>query len=331
MTEAVTPVAAVAAPTAPAEVVTPVAAAPAPAAAPTPAPAPAPTAPAATDESIFPVVAPEAPAAPVKAEADMTPAEKIAAAQAVVDAAKVAADPNSGKAWVLQEGVLGVGEKPSWFKDSKYKNVAAQAEAYNALEARFGAFVGAPKEGKYEVKLPEGVAITNQEHPVLVEFNKWATKNQLSNEGYNQVLGYLAQYEQAQQPSMGAIKSQLGENADARITAAAGWVKASLGDEGFQLLRTAGTGKQAAAVLTLVEKLMGKAVQPRMPKPGDDVQGVRGGPTLESIKAKQGERDAQGKSRYATDPKFRAEVLGDFKKFYDANPVNRDRSGNNRA
>jgi hypothetical protein len=276
----------------------------------------------AADESLFPAEVPAVVAAPAKAEADMTPAEKVAAAQAVVDAAKTAADPNSGKAWVLQEGVLGVGEKPSWFKSDKYKNVAAQAEAYTALETRFGSFVGAPKDGKYEAKLPEGVQITNLEHPVLQAFNKWAVKAQLSSDGYNEVLGYLAQYEAAQQPSMGTIKAALGENADARITAVAQWTKATFGDAGYQTLRSATSQKNAAAVFTLFEQAMGKTVQTRMPKPGDDSAAVQGGVTKASIDAMAGEKNADGSRKYSG-----AQIQAKYKEFYDANPVRRDEKG----
>lgn len=319
MADAVTPVAAVAVPAAPA--VTPAAEpAPAPAAAAPSAATVAPVAPTVAADSIFPDVAPAAAAVPPKSEADMTPA-----AQAVVDAARIAADPSSGKAWVLQEGVLGVGEKPSWFKSDKYKNVAAQAEAYVALESRMGAFVGAPKDGKYEAPtLPEnlnGVTI-DMNAPLMGQFNTWAKENQLSQKGYNELLGWLAQDYANNQVSMPQIKAGLGEGADARLGAVSSWVKASLGDEGFQLLRTAGTGKQAVAVLSLVEKLMGKAVQPRMPKPGEDVSALQGAVTKQQLQAKQAEKNADGSPKYSA-----KDMLAEWKAYFDANPVKRDRQG----
>lgn len=50
--------------------------------------------------------------------------------------------------FLFADGVEGTGETPEWFKSNKYKTVADQAKAYTELESRFGAFSGAPKDGK---------------------------------------------------------------------------------------------------------------------------------------------------------------------------------------
>lgn len=59
--------------------------------------------------------------------------------------------------WLLTSEVKGIGEAPEWFKGEKYKTVQAQAEAYNALESKFGAFTGAPDD--YELNVPEGIEV----------------------------------------------------------------------------------------------------------------------------------------------------------------------------
>lgn len=289
----------------------PAPAAPAPAPAPTPAPAPAPAvtppAPAASEpiESLIPAEPAAAPATP------QTEAEKIEAARKLVKEADAAADPNSGKAWLLNEGVMGQGEKPSWFKQDKYKTVAAQAEAYIALESRFGGFKGAPKNEKgeitYNFKPPEGVTFKT-DHPLAQAFTKWAGENQLSQDGYNELLGQLIQHEIAQQPNMGTIKANLGENADARIATAASWVKANLGAEGYATFRAATSGKNADAVFKLAEALIGKTGQVRMPKPGNDVPGATAGDGLAAIQRAHGERNAKGDLRVDAEPGYRAEI-----------------------
>lgn len=248
-----------------------------------------------------------------------TDAEKIAAARALIKEADAAADPNSGKAWLLTEGVMGTGEKPGWFKIDKYKTVTAQAEAYPALEARFGSFVGAPKNDKGEVAYaftpPEGVTV-NLDHPVLTEFTKWAGTKQLSQEGYNELLGMLVQYEAAQAPDIGSIKARLGANADARIDTVVNWGRANLDAEGFKALSQATAGTNADKVFVAIEALIAKTGTVRVPRTSDDVQGAQPPAGLAAIQAKQAAKGPDGKRLYVTDPKYKASVDKEYLDFY---------------
>lgn len=229
-----------------------------------------------------------------------------------------APDPNDPNAWVLAEGVLGNGEKPAWYKADKYKSVADQAAAYPELEKRFGAFKGAPKDGKYEHPKLEGVGVELvAEHPLLSEFQKWAVVNQLNQEGYEQLVGMLAQYEVANVPDMAAIKAQVGENADARITAAAQWGAANLDAQGYALFREATAGPNAAAVFKVMEAVIAKTQQAALPKPGNDSAAVTGEGGLAAIQALQAARDPiTGKRLWDTDPKHRAMVEGKYTQYF---------------
>lgn len=313
MTE--TPAAAVAAPAAP---VTPAAPAVAPVAPVTPpavvaAPVAAPAAVAPLVEPPVESLIPADPAPPVAAP--QTEVEKIAAARELIKQADAAADPNSGKAWLLTEGVMGQGEKPVWLKGDKYKTVADQAAAYPELEKRFGSFTGAPKDGKYEFKPPEGVDVKT-DHPLMQKFTQWATEKQLSAEGYNDILGMLVQYEAAHQPNMGDIKGRLGADADARISNVSAWMKANLGAEGFANFRASTTGANADAVFKTVEALIGKSGQVKMPKPGGDVPGATGGDGLDAIKAAHGARMPDGKFRKDVDPAYAAEIDRRYREYF---------------
>lgn len=256
------------------------------------------------EDSLLPAEPAPAPAVP------QTEAEKLEAAKKLVKEAEAAADPNSGKAWLLNEGVMGQGEKPNWFKNDKYKTVAAQAEAYIGLEKRFGSFTGAPKNEKGEInyafKPPEGIEF-KADHPMAQAFTKWAGENQLSQEGYNALLGQLIQYEMAQQPDMGEIKARVGENADTRIAAVAAWGKANLGQD-YGLMRAATSGKNADAVLKIMEKMIAKTAQTRMPAPGADVPSGNAGGGLAAIQKAHGERMPDGRLKVDVDPSYRAEV-----------------------
>lgn len=285
---------------------------------PVPAPAPAATPAPAPVESLLPGDAPAPPVVP------QTDAEKLAAAKALIAAAEAAADPNarnpdgSKAAWLLHDGVMGQGEKPSWFKQDKYATVSKQAEAYVALESRFGSFVGAPKDGVYTLNLPQNVPadMVNKDSPLFTEFSKWAAKEQLSQEGFNQLIGYLAQDTMSRAPNMATIKGRLGDNADGRISAVATWGKANLGDDGYQVLRQATSGANAAEVFQVLERVIAKTSQLRMPKPGADVPGAGAGNGLADIQKAHGARTADGKLRVNVEPAYRTEIEKRYRDFY---------------
>jgi hypothetical protein len=197
---------------------------------------------------------------------------------------------------------------PAWYKADKYKTVEAQAQAYTELEKRFGAFTGAPKDGKYEFKLPEGVkGELDAEHPVLKSFNTWALEHQLSNDGYNKLVGMLIEYDIANQPNLGEIKKGLGEQADKRITEAAQWAKANLGDEGFKKFRLATSGHEAAAVFEVMEAIINKTRQVSLPKPGADVPGAQASGEA-AIRDMQAKKNDKGQRLYEVDPQYRNRV-----------------------
>lgn len=210
---------------------------------------------------------------------------------------------------------MGEGEKPAWFKQDKYKTVAAQAEAYVHLESRLGSFVGAPKDGKYEVSVPAGVDV-KVDSPLMNEFTKWAKEAQISQEGYNKLLGFLVQDVASRAPNMEVIRTRLGENADARIAAVAQWGRANLGAEGYSTLRAATAGVNADAVFKVLEQVIAKTGQVRLPKPGPDVPGGQPGAGLAAIQAAHGVRGPDGKLKVDTDPSYRAQIFKQYDEYY---------------
>ena len=271
---------------------TPAAGDPAPAAVASPTPPTDPTPPAAA--------APAAPAIksiiPDEPTADPAPADPALVVE-------------EGPEWFLADGVKGTGKPPEWYKADKYKTLAAQAEAYSHLEKRLGAFVGAPKDGKYEMPpAPEGVeGAFDAEHPLFSTFTSWAAENQVSQKAYGDLLGMFAQYEAAQTPSMTDVKAELGADADSRINSVSVWAKANLSGDEFNAFRSAMSDRNAAQVFRAVEAVIAKTRQARVPKPGDDGGAVVVG-GLQQIHEMQAKLGPDGRRLYETDPKYRAEV-----------------------
>jgi hypothetical protein len=228
-------------------------------------------------------------------------------------------NPNDPNAWVLAEGVMGNGPAPEWFLKDKYPNVAEQAKAYVEAQKRFGSFVGAPKDGKYETPpMPEGLQgefLTD--HPVFSKFTQWAAKSQLSQAGYNEVLGMLAEYEAAQAPDISAIKQSLGRDADARISAVSSWANANLTQDQVQVLRDLGTTAQAGQVLQLMEAVIAKARATATPPKVTDTGTVAPAATgLALIRAEHAKRGPDGKLLFDTDPKHRANVEKAYSEYF---------------
>lgn len=271
-----------------------------------------------------PAVETAAPAAPAAAPVEIqsiVPADPgTAPAPAVVVTTKPP-DPNAPQLvapaeWFLSEGVRGAGDPPAWYKADKYKSVAAQAEAYGHLEKKLGAFTGAPKDGKYEFKLPEGVGGEfDIEHPMYKTLLKTAADMQISNEGFNSLMGLFAQYESglAQDPgaNIAAAKASLGDTADARILMTSQWVLANLGKEGLDEFRAATNasemnGEQIARVVKIVESAINKG-RVQMPKPGADVP-AQGQNLEQEVQIMLEKKGPDGKALYFTDAKHRALV-----------------------
>lgn len=278
-----------------------------PAAAPATPAAPAAAAPAKPTESLIPAADPATPAAPAAA----TPATPAAPA-------------NPASKWFYSEGVEGKGNAPDWFKAGKYVTVEQQAKAYPELEKRLGSFVGAP-EGDYKIALPkafEGKVDIDTTNPVFAKLTDWGKKHQLSQTGFDDVMGLLAEYEQGAAPvprTADDARKEIGANADVRITAVANFAKANLDAAGQEAVRQALRidNPAIAQTLTAIEGLIKKTRQPSLPKPGDDVPPI-GANEFAEINALQAKLGPDGQRLYVSDSKFRADVEARRMRYYQA-------------
>jgi hypothetical protein len=267
-----------------------------------------------------PAIAPTEAAPPVAKQTSLVPGDLAPEKSASPAATPAEPEQDDKTAWFLYDGVKGQGDMPAWFLADKYRTVAEQAKAYPELQRRLGAFVGAPKEGKYEAPpLPEGVEgefLTD--HPVFESFTKWALENQVSQQGYNDVLGMLAVYEASQAPDFEAAKKEIGEEADKRIESVSLWAKANLDAAGYQGYVEALAGTNAASVFKTIEAITAKARQPARAKPGDVVGDEPVSPLAE-IQALQAKvNPATGKRFYEEDAAYRMRVEKKLNAYFTA-------------
>lgn len=268
------------------------------------------TAPAAVAPDPATIVAPVTPAEPTPAKATSLVPGNLPVEPVTPVVTPIEPEPPDPTAWYLADGVKGQGEMPAWYLADKYKNVMEQAKAYPEAQKRFGAFTGAPKEGKYEAPpMPEGVEgefLTD--HPVFESFTKWAIENQVSQKGYNDVLGMLAVYEASQAPDFEVAKKEIGDEADKRIETVSLWAKANLDAEGYKGYVEALGGTNAAAVFKTIEAITAKARQPARAKPGEIVGDEPVSPLAEIHALQAKINPASGKRFYEEDAAYRANV-----------------------
>lgn len=213
---------------------------------------------------------------------------------------------NSENGWSFAEGVTGEGDKPEWFKDSKYKTVADQAKAYTELEGRFGAFTGAPEN--YEVALSEqlaesGVTI-DADDPMIEQAMQFAKDSNMSQEGFTGLVNLYGEIQLAQAQAMEQYRAEemkaLGPTANKRIANINAWAQANMSADlipGFEQMI------QSASGVAAVERLISMTRSAPM-NAGDPNH--TSGASVEELQKMQFEKDENGNRRINTDPAFKA-------------------------
>lgn len=215
--------------------------------------------------------------------------------------------------WFLKEGLAGEGDKPDWFKDSKYKSVEDQAKAYAGLESKLGGFTGAP-EGDYELSFPEGIEGEWIEgDPLMDGFQTWARDNDLSQDKFTDLLHlYVNNESQMMGSDRETELAAIGENAESRLQNISDYARANLSEEEYQGILAATT---TAAGVKAVEALIAQTRGLKVPTGQEDA--TTGGMTREEIRAQMSD------PRYQTDPSFRKKVEGDYERLLGKGPLNK--------
>ena len=189
-----------------------------------------------------------------------------------------------------------------------------QGKAYNELSKKFGAFTGAPdEETGYEVTLPEGVeGEFYEDNPMLDEFKQIAMEGGMSQDMFTKVLhSYIGNDVSMSSTSVEGELSQLGENAQKRLSGIADWGKANLSEEQYgDILSITST----AAGVRAVEALIGKTRTPQIP-----VNDMETRPSNMPSHSELRERMAD--PRYQSDAAFRAETSKMYSAVFGDEPL----------
>ena len=209
--------------------------------------------------------------------------------------------------WMWGDDITGTGDKPEWFKDSKYKSVSEQAKAYTELEKRLGGFVGAPKEG-YQLNEELGI---NSDDPSIKAVLDVLGKSNASNEVANELISSYVQAQQAQEEGRRAKELELlGTNADYRINAikefATSAIPSHLQDT-FNGMVTSAAGIEV--VEALMKKMQGSVVAP---------DGTTSAVKMDSDKLREMmfAKNDNGQLKSSIDPEYKKMVDKAYRDFY---------------
>lgn len=211
------------------------------------------------------------------------------------------------KSWMWGEDIAGEGDKPEWFKDSKYKSVSEQAKAYTELEKRLGGFIGAPAEG---YQLAEDFSDLSSDPSIKAVLDVLG-EHQASNEFANKLIEtYInAQQEQAQAQIANEMKL-LGENADYRIKAiqdfSASAIPSHLQDTFKAMVSTAGS---VEVIEALMAKAQGSKVAPESSTTSNKMDSTKLREMMMAV-------DDNGNLKASIDPEYRRKVDAMYKEFY---------------
>lgn len=208
--------------------------------------------------------------------------------------------------WSFADNIKGEGEKPDWFKDSKYKTVSAQAQAYNELESKFGSFTGAPES--YEVSLStelseKGMTI-DAEDTMVVQAMEFAKASGMNQEGFNSLINLYGEVELSRTAADEEVRTQemqaLGSTAEKRIGNLQQWGKANMSAdmyEGFESMA------QTAQGVVALERLV--AMTRSAPMDAGNLTPAGNG-SAEELQALQFAKDEHGNRLINTDPTHKA-------------------------
>ena len=238
------------------------------------------------------------------AAAEATPSE-----EATEEATEVSTE-ESGPSWVYAEGLAGEGEKPEWFKDSKYKSISDQAKAYASLESKLGGFTGAPEE--YELSMPDGVEGEWIEgDPMMDHFKQWAKDSGLNQDKFTELLHlYVKNDFDSVASSQESELAALGDNAQPRLRHINDFAKANLSEDDYAGLNQMAT---TAASVKAIESLIALSRTPKIPTDNAD---TASGLSHSDIKERMND------PRYKSDPEFRKETSKLYERKFGTGPTN---------
>lgn len=194
-------------------------------------------------------------------------------------------------AWFIDEGIPGVGDRPSWLPD-KYKTVADLAKSNSELEKRLGT---APDNYDFSKS-----KFLDPDYEPFQELQTFAKEKRVSQEVIDKFIESVDKYVDEFRTDTNEEMKALGDNARERVELLDNWAKANLSKEGYESLTSS---INSAGAIKALEELRGKFMSNTPQVPGNNGV-VASSATLEDVKMEL----TNNLAKYKTDETYRKDI-----------------------
>jgi len=195
-------------------------------------------------------------------------------------------------AWFIDEGMPGVGARPSWLPD-KYKTVADLAKSNAELEKKFG---NAPDD--YDFSKSKYI---DPDYVPFQELKEVAKEKRVPQDVIDKMLGAFDKYMDEFSLDKAEEIKKLGPDAEQRVTTLDNWAKANFSKESYEALTST---LRTAESIKAFEELRGKMMSTNPQVPTGNEGAVQNAASLDDIKMEL----SNNLAKYKTDPEYRKDL-----------------------
>ena len=194
--------------------------------------------------------------------------------------------------WFIDEGVPGVGERPTWLAD-KFKTVGDLAKSYIELEKKVGT---APED--YDMSKSRYI---DPDYVPFLELKQLAKDKRVPQEVMDKMLDSLDKYMDEFKTDDAEEIVKLGDNAQERLTTLDNWAKANLSRDSYEALTS---NLRNAESIRALEELRGKFMSNTPQVPNGNEQATHNVASLENIKMEL----QNNLQKYKTDKAYQKDI-----------------------
>jgi hypothetical protein len=194
--------------------------------------------------------------------------------------------------WFIDEGIPGVGDRPSWLSD-KFKNAAELAKSYAELERKFGT---APEE--YDFSKSKYI---DPDYVPFQELQALGKEKRVPKDVMDKMVDSFDKYMDEFKIDYSEEIKSLGDNAKERLKTLDNWAQANLSKESYESLTA---NLKSASAIKALEELRSKMMSSSTMVPGGNENANTNVATLEDVKQEL----VNNLDKYKADPKYRKDL-----------------------
>ncbi len=194
--------------------------------------------------------------------------------------------------WFIDEGIPGIGERPSWLPD-KFKTTADMAKSHSELEKKLGS---TPEE--YDLSNSK---FLDQDYEPIQELLKLAKDKRVPKDVIDKMIDSVDKYMDEFSIDYSEEAKKLGDNAKERLTVLDNWAQANLSKESYEALTS---NLKSANAIKALEELRGKMMSNNPVIPNGNDSSSSNTQTLDEIRTEL----SNNLPKYKSDPKYQADI-----------------------